>query len=171
MLISWKHLFILIVCLSWMEVNFLLIHFDFCYDLFDPILYSKTILFSLNPVGGLSSHFLPLMANRIFVHYFVRSCFVCILLVLSPFLFSLPSFASAFWLMSSSCILCCWVVFSSLFQHLIFFNYLYHYHYFSLLRVFLTSITWYFSTVVWVTACLLKSSGLFSVFWPISIML
>ena len=39
------------------------------------------------------------------------------------------------------------------------------------LRVFHTSISWCFSTGVWVTASLLKSPGLFSVFWTFSIML
>ena len=38
-------------------------------------------------------------------------------------------------------------------------------------RVFHTSISWWFFTEVWVTASLLKSPGLFSVFWPSSIML
>ena len=39
------------------------------------------------------------------------------------------------------------------------------------LRVFPTSISWWFSTGVWVTASFLKSPGLFSEFWPILIML
>ena len=39
---------------------------------------------------------------------------------------------------------------------------------FYLLRVFHISVSWWFSADVWVTASLLKSSGLFSVFWPIS---
>ena len=38
-------------------------------------------------------------------------------------------------------------------------------------RVFHISISWWFFTGVWVTASLLKSPGLVSVFWPISIML
>ena len=40
----------------------------------------------------------------------------------------------------------------------------------SLLRVFHTSACWWFFTGVWVTTCLLKSQGLLSVFWLISIM-
>ena len=39
------------------------------------------------------------------------------------------------------------------------------------LQVFLTSVSWWFSTGVWETASLLKSPELFSVFWPIIIML
>ena len=45
------------------------------------------------------------------------------------------------------------------------------YHYFTLMRVFLTSVSWWFLTGVCVTASLLKSPGLFSVFWLILIML
>ena len=41
------------------------------------------------------------------------------------------------------------------------------YYYFTFLKVFHTSINRRFLTGVWVTACHLKSSGLFSVFWPI----
>ena len=36
-------------------------------------------------------------------------------------------------------------------------------------QVFLSSVSWWSSTVVWVTASLLDSPGLFSVFWPISL--
>ena len=44
--------------------------------------------------------------------------------------------------------------------------------FFFLLRVFFyISVSWYFYTGVWVTANYLKSSGFFSVLWPISIML
>ena len=38
------------------------------------------------------------------------------------------------------------------------------------IRVFHISVSWWFFTGVWVTASLLKSPGLFSVFWPFSIM-
>ena len=38
-------------------------------------------------------------------------------------------------------------------------------------RIFHISASWWSSTGVWVTARLLKSPGLFSVFWPFSIML
>ena len=38
-------------------------------------------------------------------------------------------------------------------------------------RVFHISVSWWSFTGVWVTASLLKSPGLFSVFWPFSIML
>ena len=36
------------------------------------------------------------------------------------------------------------------------------------MKIFRTSISWWFSTGVWVTASLLKSQGLFLIFWPIS---
>ena len=49
-------------------------------------------------------------------------------------------------------------------------HYYYYYYYYSL-RVFHTSVTWRSFTGFWVTASLLRSSGLFSVFWPISTML
>ena len=42
--------------------------------------------------------------------------------------------------------------------------------YFSLQWVFHTRASWWFLTEVWVTASLLKFSGLFLVFWPISTM-
>ena len=44
-------------------------------------------------------------------------------------------------------------------------------HYFTLWRVFHTSISWGFSTGVWVTVRLLKSPGLSLLFWPFSTML
>ena len=47
----------------------------------------------------------------------------------------------------------------------------YYYHYSTTLRVFHISINWLPFTGVWVTASLLKSPGLFSVFWPISTLL
>ena len=40
-----------------------------------------------------------------------------------------------------------------------------------LLRVFHTSVSWWIPAGVWVTVSLLKSPELFSVFWPISMML
>ena len=44
-------------------------------------------------------------------------------------------------------------------------------NYFTHLRVFYASVSWWFSTGVWAIVSLLKSPGLFSVFWPFSIML
>ena len=44
-------------------------------------------------------------------------------------------------------------------------------YYYLLIRVLHISVTWWSFTWDWVTASLLKSSGLFSVFWPFSIML
>ena len=49
--------------------------------------------------------------------------------------------------------------------------YYYYYFYFIHLRIFPTSVSWWFSPGVWVTASLLKSPGFFSVFRPISTML
>ena len=46
-----------------------------------------------------------------------------------------------------------------------------HYHYFTLLRVFHTKVGWWLFAGVWVTASLLISPGLFSIFWPIVILL
>ena len=45
------------------------------------------------------------------------------------------------------------------------------YYNFTHLRVFHTSVSWWFFTGVWITAYLLKSPGLFLVFWPIWTML
>ena len=50
--------------------------------------------------------------------------------------------------------------------HLLFYC-LYYYYYYSL-RVFHINVRWWSFTEVWMTASLLKSPGLFSVFWPIS---
>ena len=47
----------------------------------------------------------------------------------------------------------------------------YYYHYYLLIRVSHIRVSWWFFTGVWVTASLLKSPGLFSVFCPSSIML
>ena len=47
----------------------------------------------------------------------------------------------------------------------------YYYYYFTPLRIIHYYVSWLFSTGVWVTISLLKSLGLFLVFWPISIML
>ena len=49
--------------------------------------------------------------------------------------------------------------------------YYYYYYYYLLIRVFHISVSWSFFTGDWVTASLLKSPGLFSVFWLFSIML
>ena len=48
---------------------------------------------------------------------------------------------------------------------------IYYYYYYSLIRAFHISVSRWFFTGVWVTAHLLKSPGLFSVFWLFSIML
>ena len=62
-----------------------------------------------------------------------------------------------------------WGIISSLSPH----YYCYHYYqyYYLLIRVFHICISLWFFTGVWVTASFLKSPGLFSVFWPFSIIL
>ena len=52
-----------------------------------------------------------------------------------------------------------------------YYDYYYYYYYYLLIKVFHISISWWFFTGVWVTASLLKSPGLFSVFWPFSVMM
>ena len=47
-----------------------------------------------------------------------------------------------------------------------FFHYYYYYYYYLLIRVFNINVSWWSFTGVWATASLLKSPGLFSVFWP-----
>ena len=47
----------------------------------------------------------------------------------------------------------------------------YYYYYYSLIRAFHISVSLWFFTGVWVTATLLKTPGLFSVFWPFSTMM
>ena len=46
-----------------------------------------------------------------------------------------------------------------------------NYYYYLLIRIFHICISWWSFTGDWVTASLLKFPGLFSVFWPFSIML
>ena len=93
------------------------IHLDFCYVLFVLLFCSKIVLFLCHPVVGTSSCILPLIADRI--------CFVVLNMLfrlyrftLYRYPFSLPSFASTFWFISSSFIvLFTCVNFSFLFQH------------------------------------------------------
>ena len=54
---------------------------------------------------------------------------------------------------------------------LISYSYSYYYYYYPLIRAFHISVNRWFFTGVWVTASLIKSPGLFLVFWPFSIML
>ena len=46
-----------------------------------------------------------------------------------------------------------------------------HYYFCTPLRVFHTSVSWWFFTGIWMTVILFRSPGVFSVFWPISTML
>ena len=52
-----------------------------------------------------------------------------------------------------------------------YYYYHYYYYYYLVIRDVHISVSWWFSTGLWGTASLLKSPGLFSVFWPFSIML
>ena len=52
-----------------------------------------------------------------------------------------------------------------------YFTHFHHQYYFTHLRLFLTNISWWFSTAVWMTVSLLKSPELSLVFWLISIMM
>ena len=61
----------------------------------------------------------------------------------------------------------CWLLFGGVCA----FHFPYHLFVFYFLRVYHFSISWWFSTGIWVTASLIKSPGLFSVFWLISAML
>ena len=58
-----------------------------------------------------------------------------------------------------------------LFSIILFYYYYYNYYHYSLIRAFHISVSRWFFTGVWVTASLLKSPGLFLVFWPFSTML
>ena len=51
------------------------------------------------------------------------------------------------------------------------YHYYYYYYYSTLLRFFHTSASWWSFTGDWVTVSFLKSPGLFSVFWPFSIIM
>ena len=59
----------------------------------------------------------------------------------------------------------------SFFSFLLLLLRIYYYYYYSLIRAFHTSFSRWFFTGAWVTASLLKSPGLFSVFWLFLIML
>ena len=61
--------------------------------------------------------------------------------------------------------------FSHSFRFIVDSYYYYYYYYFTTLRDFHTSFSWLPFTAVWVTASLLKSPVLFSVFWSILQML
>ena len=56
-------------------------------------------------------------------------------------------------------------------DHVKFRHYYFHFYYYSLIIAFHISRSRWFFTGVWVTASLLKSPGLFLVFWPFSIVL
>ena len=62
-------------CLS---ILFLVFFCLFFYDPFVPMVCSEIVLFPLHPVSRLSTHFLPLLADRNFFLCFGKSCFACI---------------------------------------------------------------------------------------------
>ena len=91
----------------------------FCYVLLVAIFLSKIVQLLLHPVVGMISCHLPLFVGRIFFYCFRMSCFVCIVLPLSRYLFNPLSFTSTFWFISSSCIVIfSRVAFSFLFLHI-----------------------------------------------------
>ena len=73
----------------------------FCYDLSVPIFCSKIFLPLSHPVVDMASPILPLIAGRFFFVVLERSV-LSILFGLVSVSFSLHSFASIFWLVSSS---------------------------------------------------------------------
>ena len=80
----------------------------FLQNCFDSLAFGYVYVFVLFP-----SH-----AGRIFFRYFGMFCLNC--LILSEYLFSLPSFTGTFWLISSSCIVCSYcVVLFFLSQHIL----------------------------------------------------
>ena len=112
------------------------------------------------PTRGNDQVFIALMRFYCWAWFWSTSWFVsAFLCLLSLFPSSFPSFKS------SLCILDLVI----LILIIILVSHYYHYIYF--LRVFHISVSWWSFTGVWVTANLLKSPGLFSVFWPFSIML
>ena len=86
-----------------------------CYAFSVPIFCSKIVLLPFHPVVGMSSYIFPLLAGwNFWLFWNVLFCLYC--LILSSYLFILPSFASTFWFISLRCIVpfdCC-VVFSVL---------------------------------------------------------
>ena len=105
-----------------------------------------------------SFHLYP---HIIYIYYFVASC---------PFLL---------WHSPNGVVLCCYQkkfsfsLKASLSQpcpSLLVEDFDYYYYYYLLIRAFHISVSWGSFTGVWVTASLPKSLGLFSVFWPFSIM-
>ena len=93
--------------LSVLLLTFLLCYLSiqlFCYVLLVAIFYSKIVQLLLDPVVNMFSCHLPQLVGRIFLCCFWMSCFVCIVLPIVVFFLNLPSFASTFWFISSSCI-------------------------------------------------------------------
>ena len=91
------------VFMLFIHLVFFFSFFFFCYDLSVPIFLLKNLFSSLShPVVGMASPILPLLVGRIFCCCFGTSCFVCIVWSCLGIFLSLLSFASNFWLVSSS---------------------------------------------------------------------
>ena len=87
----------------------------FCYALLVAIFYPKIVQLLLHPVVGMFSCHLPQHVGRIFLRCFGMFCFVSIV---CRYLFNLPSFASSFWFIFSSCfVILTWIAFPFLSQH------------------------------------------------------
>ena len=171
----------------------------FGYVLSVLIFHSKIVLFLLHPVFDLLLCILLRHVNWTYFRYFGRSWFLCVALpcpvlfwasILSPISFDLfllvtlyfsvvilvctshyglvcfpfpVSFACSRNFRCPSSLIIIIIITIKIIINIIVIIYSF--------RVFHISVTWWFFTGVWVTASLLKSPGLFSVFWPFSIIL
>ena len=114
----------------------------FCYDLFVPIFASKIVLVPCHLIIGKSLCILSLTFQfNFFLRSFRTSCFECIVWSSVDIIF-LPSFASIFWFISSSCIVCFNCVAFFFFSHIpvFFFSLLSFYYNFSSREFFTSSL-------------------------------
>ena len=126
---------------------FLIQHFAFVSGYFCFHISLQIVLFYSHSVVDLFSCTFEQLCRRIFFRYLGKFCFVCIAWTSS----------GPYWIFRRK-------------EESIIRNY-YYYYYFTPLKIFYNSINWWFLIGVRVTESLLKSLGLFSVFWPILIIL
>ena len=123
-------------------------------------LFSDAVVYQLQELSRLSYkgtalEFIPL------TWFLLYSLVSSSSLILFIYAFSIFSFISTYLIVSAY----------NIFKYFNSENYYYYYYYYYLLiRVVHISASWWSSTGVWLTAILLKSPGLFSVFCPFSIM-
>ena len=104
----------------WNSFFMLFINFAFLLWSLRSLTLLQNRFVSLVPCWWTVFAFSPLLADIIFFRYFFKVLFCLYCLFQSRYFFSLPSFT--FWFISSSCIFYyCYVAFSALYQHLIFF--------------------------------------------------